>query len=185
MSDSIKDRITTDFEKVKAQGGTRATRIGEIVRDAASQAITELKAGSGEIGTIAKDTFSSISNNLNEPGQESTEEPTSSGSRTVNLFTILKNRLVVELKSRLITLDATLTSRYGDRYQAVKQRVEKLADQYNNAIANAEAQGSDPLQQKQTEFETKVGEAGTSVARKELQIRQQLKDLLQTAAAKL
>ena len=103
----------------------------------------------------------------------------------MNLFTTLKNRLVVELKSRLITLDATLTTRYGDRYQAVKQRVEKLADQYNNAIANAEAQGSDPLQQKQTEFETKVGEAGTSVARKELQIRQQLKDLLQTAAAKL
>lgn len=187
MADSIKDRITTDFQKVKTQGGTRVVRIGEIVREAASQAVTELKAGSSEVGTIAKDSFSTIASTLNEESSNSSEETTSSSSKTAikNLFTTLKNRLSVELKSRWLTLDATLTTRYGDRYSAVKQRVEKLADQYNNAIANAEAQGSDPLHQKQTEFENKVGEAGTSVARKEQQIRQQLKDLLQTAAAKL
>ncbi len=187
MTDSIKDRITTDFQKVKTQGGTRVVRIGEIVREAASQAVTELKAGSSEVSTIAKDSFSTIADTFNENGQESSEETSSNSSQTVikNLFATLKNRLSVELKSRWITLDATLTARYGDRYHAVKQRVEKLADRYNNAIANAETQGSDPLQQKQTEFENKVGEAGTSVARKEQQIRQQLKDLLQTAAAKL
>lgn len=186
MADSIKDRITTDFQKVKTQGGTRAVRIGEIVREAASQAVTELKAGSSEVGTIAKDSFSTIADTFNEKSSNSSEETTSNSSQTAikDLFTTLKNRLSVELKSRWLTLDATLTTRYGDRYHAVKQRVEKLADRYNTAIANAE-EGSDPLQQKQTEFENKVGEAGTSVARKEQQIRQQLKDLLQTAAAKL
>ena len=187
MTDSIKDRITANFQKVKTQGGTRAVRIGEIVREAASQAVTELKAGSSEVSTIAKDSFSTIAGTLNEESSNSSEETTSSSSQGVikNLFTTLKNRLSVELKSRWMTLDATLTNRYGDRYHAVKQRVETLADRYNTAISNAEAQGSDPLQQKQTEFENKVGEAGTSVARKEQQIRQQLKDLLQTAAAKL
>ena len=186
MTDSIKDRITTNFQKVKAQGGTRAVRIGEIVREAASQAVTELKAGSSEVGTIAKDSFSTIADILNQESPNSSEETTSHSSQTVikNLFTTLKNRLSVELKSRWITLDATLTTRYGDRYHAAKQRVEKLADRYTTAIAKAEAQGSDPLQQRQTEFENKVGEAGTSAARKEQQIRQQLKDLLKTVAAK-
>ncbi len=187
MADSIKDRITTDLQKVKTQSGTRAVRIGEIVREAASQAVSELKAGSSEVGTIAKDSFSTIAGTLNEKEQEASEETTSNSSKTgfKDLFTSLKNRLSADLKSRWLVLDATLNTRYGDRYSAVKQRVEKLVAQYNTAIANAETQGSDPLQQKQAKLESRIGEAGTSVARKELQIRQQLKELVQTATAKL
>ena len=183
MSDSIKDRIATDFQKVKTQGSVRASRIGEIVRDAASQAMTELKAGSSEIGTIAKDTFSTISEDAKETGQEFAEDSTR--SQPVSLFTTLKNRLVVELKNQLTTLDTTLAARYGDRYQTVKQKIETLAARYRSTIANAETQNSDPLQQKQAEFETKAGAAGAAAARKESQIKQQLKDFLQTAAAKI
>ncbi|NJR50145.1 MAG: hypothetical protein HC780_11810 [Leptolyngbyaceae cyanobacterium CSU_1_3] len=203
MSNAIKDHLATNLQKVRAAGGTRLTRIGGTFRDAAAQAIAEFKEGSGEVRVIAKDTLSTIVENLNETNQtkpqandyeaqEINSEANSQGASATNtktlivtLFNTLKNRASVQFQSQMIKLDAKLLERYGDRYTTLKQRVGTFVTSYNAAKANAEATGTDPLQQKQVELEDKVGQAGASVARTEQQIRQQLKDLLQTAAAKL
>jgi hypothetical protein len=188
MSDSMKDRLSNDFEKVKAAGGTRLTRISEVFKTAASQAVNEFKEGSGEIGMIAKDTVSTISGSLNQD----TEETNSENGSSTNFKTLaakIFEALSAKFKVQLAKLDAKLTERYSDRYltnkQSVKQRLENFSVWYQNAKVNAEATGSDPLQKKQLELENQIGEVGTSVAKKEQQIRQHLKGLLQTAAAKL
>lgn len=187
MSDSIKDRLATDFQKVKATSGTRLTRISKVFKTAASQAIDEFKEGSGEIGLIAKDTVSTISGNLNQNTKETTSENGSSTDFKTLATRILKG-LFAEAKVQAIKLDAKLTERYSDRYltvkQLAKQRLENFSVWYQNAKVNAEATGSDPLQKKQLELENQIGEAGTSVAKKEQQIKQHLKGLFQTATAK-
>jgi hypothetical protein len=200
MSDSIKDRITTDLQKAKDEGGTRAERIREIIQGAASQTMAEVKEGSGTIGTIARDALSTVvrstvqSTSVKDAGEKrsDTEEEADQTAPPLHfktsievLFKVIKDRLFAQIENRVVHLDNTLMERYADRYASLKQRLGNIAVWYSNARANAETPVSDVIQQKQAEIEIKVGEAGTSVARKELQIRQQLKDLLHTAAARL
>jgi hypothetical protein len=66
MSNPMKDRIAADLEKAKTVGGTRAERIRKIFQDAFSQTVTELKGGTSEIGSIAKDSTSTLIGNLKE-----------------------------------------------------------------------------------------------------------------------
>lgn len=54
MTDSVKDQLATDLEKAKTESGMRANRLRAIVKAAAVEAIAEVKAGSKELGSIAK-----------------------------------------------------------------------------------------------------------------------------------
>lgn len=165
MSNPMKDRLKTDLQAIKTEGGTRTSRIREIIQTAAVQTLTELKEGATEIRSTASQSVSSISQTLND--SESSE-----GS----LFT----RLIAQV----LKFDATLTSRYGDRYSAIKQRFGLFQTWYTNTKANAETVGSTPIEQKQAEIALKATEQGTLVARKEQQIRQQVKELISAAVSK-
>ena len=163
MSNFLKDRLTADFEKAKSTGKPRVDRILEAFRKVASQAMIEAKEGAGEVRDIAKDTFSAISEDINATRTGNTEasEPDSS----------------THLKTLLVKIVETL-----------KQGFNKAAKWYSTTKAQAEATDSTTPQgweRKKAEVETKVGEAGTALAKKEQQARQQLKEILQTAAAKL
>lgn len=171
MSEPLKDRLKTDLETIKTEGGTRTTRIREIIQNAAAQTLSELKEGATEIRSTASQSVSSISQTLNT--SESSETPTS-------LFSSLRTRLMVQL----LKLDTTLSSRYGDRYSTIKQRFGLFQTWYNNTKANAEVVGTTPVEQKQAEIALKVADQGTIVARKEQQIRQQVKELLNAAISK-
>jgi hypothetical protein len=181
MPEPIKERITTDLQKVKTEGGTRISKIQEIVKTAASEVTTEVQQGAGEVRTIAKDTLSTVFQTFNDQGH--TEGETESISSTTRLSTFL-NQLKDQLVIKLRTLDTNLESRYGDRYINLKQRWDRFAAWYNAARANSEMPVSNAVEHKQAELEQKVGEAGASIARKEQQIRQQIKIFLQTATTK-
>lgn len=165
MSNSLKDRLKTDLQSMKAEGGARTSRIREILQSAATQTLTELKEGATEIKSTASQSVSSIAQTLND--SESSE-------------TSLLNRLIAQVKM----LDAKLLDRYGDRYTSLKQRFGLFQTWYSNTKANAETVGTTPVEQKQAEIELKVADQGTIVARKEQQIRQQVKELLSTAISK-
>ncbi len=177
MPDSLKDRLSSDLQKAKTEGGTRATRIREIIQSAASQSLAELKEGSGELRILAGQSLSEVAQTLNpqfDPAEP--EQP---------LFANFVNAIKNQFRNRIVNLDTELTVRYGDRYELLKQRFGNTRFWYKNAKANAEVTGVAPLQQKQIELETKVGEAGTSVAQKEQQIRQQVKEVLQSVVSKV
>lgn len=172
MSNSFKDRLKTDLQTIKAEGGTRTTRIREIIHSAATQTLTELKEGANEIKSTASQSVSSVAQTLNE------------SEATASRFHSLRDRLTIQLQD----LDAKLVDRYGDRYTALKtslkQRFGLFQTWYDNTKANAETAGITPVEQKQAEIELKVADQGTIVARKEQQIRQQVKQLLNTAISK-
>lgn len=175
MSDSLKDRLKTDLQTIKSKGSTRSTKIREILRTAATQSITELKEGFGEIRSTASQSISTVTQTLND--SETTEAPST-------VFNTFRTRFLNQLRSQLVSLDTKLATRYGDRYEAVKQRLGLFRNWYNDSKAKAEAIGVDPVQQKQAAIELKVAEQGAFVARKEQQIRQQVKELLSTAISK-
>ena len=85
----------------------------------------------------------------------------------------------VNLKSQLAGLDEKLLSRYGDRYEEIKQQWEKVKTWYDQKKVESETTGVIPLQQKQAEIEKTLGGLGSVVARKEEEIKQNLKEIWQ------
>lgn len=180
MSDSLKVRLKTDLQAIKTEGGNRTSRIREIIQTAATQSMTELKEGMGEIRATANQSISTVAQTLNDAETpESSEAPSFS-----TIFKGLGKRLVNQLRSQLVNLDAKLVTQYGNRYETVKQRIGLFQLWYDKTKANAEASGIDPVQQKQAEIELKIANQGAFVARKEQQIRQQVKEYLNTVISK-
>lgn len=199
MSDPVENNTVVEvieIQKVQPEEKIQEKRIQDIVQNAFSQTFAELKEGSGEIRGIVKKSLSEILEIVKETDEvrEGTPEKapsTNSKSVIVAVFKAIKNQLLTglhpkyaELKNQAVNLDTNLTERYGDRYIPVKQRLEKAVVWYNTALAQAKTMEPNALQQRQAEFENKLGEAGTTVAQKERHIKQQLKVLLQTATTK-
>lgn len=70
---SVKERISGDLQKAKAEGGLRAGRIREIVKTAVAQTVRELRAGSSEIGTIVKDAITTVAEQTSQSSVEAQE----------------------------------------------------------------------------------------------------------------
>jgi hypothetical protein len=113
----IKDRVVSDFQTMKTEGGQRATRIKEILRPAVAETVAEVKAGSTTIWSIAR-------------------------SLTLTVVALFRDTIVPEqsaklndrLNERFATVDGHLNGKYGDRYQTVKQRLVQLKTQLGDRI---------------------------------------------------
>ncbi|WP_348242741.1 hypothetical protein [Leptolyngbya sp. DQ-M1] len=169
------DRLNS--QEIKAESETRTARIFRIIQSATVAVLTELKAGTDESSTHSQTTSTA--------GQNAASEKAKAPFRT----TATQTQIAKQIKSLLLKLDAKLTDRYGDAYHArlrnqyatIQQRLEQFRIWYAKSRANAATIQTAPLQQKQAEIELKVADQGTLVARKEQQIRQQIKQRLSAA----
>jgi hypothetical protein len=251
MSNSIKETIAVELQKLKMEGSVRAERIREIVRDAVSQAVVELKGGSGEIRTIVKDAVNTVAETVGEKGKAAKDDLTASIEGALDGVGRLKQEAIAKaqtqvqqlqiqiqqdeqaldaeidgalidieatevddpatleslaqtiasavrerrfgrlqqqyeaLVAQLTALDTRLADQYGDRYAQMKQQLEAAKAWYTEAKAKADNIPETSVDRKQAEFADKAASAGSATARKEQQLRQQVKELLQNAIAKL
>lgn len=81
-----------------------------------------------------------------------------------------------QLKAKLAVLQANLASRYEGQYDEVKQYLDDAKSWYEKAKEDPEV-FTDKVTQKREEFENKLGEAGSALAKKEKQVKQLLKEL--------
>lgn len=86
------------------------------------------------------------------------------------------------LQSRLEIVRANLAERYGAGSEEVKKHLDEAKRWYERARENPELL-TEPIQQKHREFEEKMANAGTSIAREERKIKQQLRELLHSIEA--
>ncbi|MBD1845806.1 hypothetical protein H6F89_20830 [Cyanobacteria bacterium FACHB-63] len=169
------DRL--DSQEIKAEGETRTARIFRIIQSATAAVMTELKAGTDQSPTLSQTTSTA---SQSAPSETANAPFWTTGTQT---------QIAKQIKSLLLNLDAKLTDRYGDAYQArlrnqyanAQQRLGQFRTWYTKSRANAATIQVAPLQQKQAEIELKVADQGTLVARKEQQIRQQIKQRLSAA----
>jgi hypothetical protein len=194
MTNEIKAQLKTELQNAKAQGQNRAARIRDILKTAAAQTVDEVKQGSSEMRNIATGTFSTVVDTLADdktvpPTDANPDDKRNLKPLLKRLFVAAKARLTTQFKQRAVQLDDDLGARYGDRYQASKQRIAQVAGQvaqrYQHEIATAKAQGSTPLQQTQVGMHERAGAFGSAAARTEQQIKQRLKSFLQTTVTKL
>ncbi len=74
MATVIKEKVTADLQKAKAEGGLRVEKIREIFKTAVAQSIAEVKDGSSGVRAIAKDSMASVIDILNETGNNTQAE---------------------------------------------------------------------------------------------------------------
>jgi hypothetical protein len=246
-TNSVKERVTADLQKAKAEGQLRSERIREIVREAVEGAISEFREGSGEIRSVVRDAVAAVIESLRERGKDSQEDITASIEAAIDGVTHKKRQAIAktqaevqqlqssvdreeralqeqidatltdlatvekdassnlrdtvasainnvrdseevslmrkryaQLQTQLAILKANLTARYGDRYDDVRQYLDDAKVWYQEAQQRAAAHADDGpswVEEKQSEVERKMTEAGGALARKERQARQLLKEL--------
>lgn len=197
MTEDLKKDITANLKKAKTEGKNRLARIKNIIHDAAYQAVTEVREGSGEIQNITKDTMATMLENItvsDNSEQKETRNVSQTSFLTLikNLFVALKTKLVAntkdlfisyrndEWKEKIIDLDNHLSAKYGNRYQSIKEKAGQVATQYKQAVANTEDPEQTAIRQQQLALENQAGKLGTVVAQKEQQIRQKVQQQLQS-----
>jgi len=89
-----------------------------------------------------------------------------------------------QLQTQLAIVKANLAVRYGDRYEEVKHHLDNAKVWHESAKSQANDLESGLVQQKQADFETKLGEVGTAVARKEKEVKRLLNELWHTVIDK-
>jgi hypothetical protein len=95
---------------------------------------------------------------------------------TMSIFPVLQAQSA-RLKARLAEFDRQLELRYGDRYGQIKQQLAGTKSWYEKTRAEAESTGSIPLDRQQEAASDRFARAGSTAARTEGEIKQQLKEL--------
>lgn len=185
MTNSIQDHLANNLRQAKATSGNRFTRIRDILKDAATQAMTEVKEGSSEVRTLFADSYAIAQEKLSSSTVDPLQ-PTDAPPKPLFALILqqLRKQVSGQVQQQATQVQERLQHRYGDRYATVQDRLQWLGNWYRTTKAKAEQQGVDPLQQQQAQAETKAAVAGVSVAQAEQHIRQQATVLLRSAIAK-
>ncbi|MDZ7958672.1 MAG: histidine kinase [Aulosira sp. DedQUE10] len=93
----------------------------------------------------------------------------------------LLQKRYAQLQAQLSIVRANLAARYGGRSAEVKDYLEDAKHWYNQARPQAENVAAQ-VEQKRSQLDDKLGEAGSAIAKKERQLKQALRELLLTAA---
>ena len=141
MPDIDKERMADNLRTIAQAGGVRARRMGQILRVAFSGMATEVKEGSTEIGPVAKELMAAVGESLKKTSQEATvkinDALKENNVDSQDIFSRLKSivqtvaraideNLLPPLKEQIAKLDLTLTERYGDRYDEIKDFIKDL-----------------------------------------------------------
>lgn len=88
----------------------------------------------------------------------------------------LMRKRYAQLQTQLAILQANLAARYGERGEEVKKHLDDAKTWYDRAQIQAEST-AEQVKDKSAEFELKIGEAGTALAKNEKRVKQLLKEL--------
>lgn len=88
----------------------------------------------------------------------------------------LMKKRYAQLQTQLAVLQANLAARYGERGEDVKKHLDDAKTWYDRAQIQAETT-AEQVKDKGAEFEIKIGEAGTALAKNEKRVKQLLKEL--------
>ncbi|TVQ11539.1 MAG: hypothetical protein EA368_05350 [Leptolyngbya sp. DLM2.Bin27] len=152
MANPVQDRVKTDWVKVQQEGGQRASRIREIVKAAAAEALAELREGSSEIETQGRKTLAEMIDQLraNEAADAAAAEavaeavadaveaeaavPEPPAPTWTQIFADLRylandrkvdwaQSLLTKVQTQVDRFDADMANEYGDRYGVVRPLV--------------------------------------------------------------
>jgi archaellum component FlaC len=91
----------------------------------------------------------------------------------------LLQKRYAQLRAQLAIVDANLAERYGDRYEEVQHHLNEAKSWYEKAKEDP-AVFRDKVDLKKVEFEQKLSEAGSALAKRERKVKQILRELVKS-----
>jgi polyhydroxyalkanoate synthesis regulator phasin len=194
----MKEVISAIVENVKEKGGEVREEISASIegaingltqarRNTITKTQAEVKKLQEQIDaeeTELQNQVDLVLADIEETGKDTTPDIQSSIESAINSIkdseeASLMRKRYAQLQTQLAVLQANLSARYGERYEEIKRHLDDAKIWYERAKPKAES-AVGQVQQKHTEFENKLGEAGTALARREERVKQLLKELWQS-----
>ncbi|HEY9650259.1 MAG TPA: histidine kinase [Coleofasciculaceae cyanobacterium] len=194
----VKEVVSTVIENLKERGGELKEEITASIegvingisnsrRQSIAKTQSEVKQLQAQIDAEETELQAEIDNvliDIEEAGKDKDSSIQSSIDAAIDSVknseeVALMRKRYAQLQTQLAILQANLAARYGEREDEVKKHLDDAQTWYDRAHFQAEAT-AETVKQKRGEFEAKVGEAGSALARKERRVRQILKELWQT-----
>jgi predicted Zn-dependent protease with MMP-like domain len=175
--DEIKEEVTASIEG--AIEGFSSSRRQSIAKTQA-----EVKQLQAQIDTEETELQNQIDHaliDIEATGQEASPSIKTSIEAAINSLkdteeaTLMRKRYA-QLQTQLAVLQANLAARYGERGEEVKKHLDDAQTWYERAQIQAEST-AEQVKEKSADFETKIAEAGTALAKKEKRVKQLLRDL--------
>lgn len=175
MTNTVQDRVKTDWEKVQQEGSQRAERIRKIVQAAATEAFGEIKEGSSEFGTLGRKSLAEMIEQLKTKEAEEAAAEASMANDVVitdeaneastaptwaEIFAELRHlandrkvdwaqQLLSSLQNQIDRFDTDMATDYGDRYGLFRPLVRGfksvVALIYNKLAQPAESEAPTPV----------------------------------------
>ncbi|MDJ0635095.1 MAG: histidine kinase [Xenococcaceae cyanobacterium MO_188.B29] len=173
----IKEEITASIE-----GAVEG--ISDVRRKAINNTQSEIKTLEAKVVTEEEQLQQEIDGVLEDLQAKSQENSTNVKEAIASAIHTIKNseevallqKRYAQLKAQLAIVQANLAGRYGESSVNVSQYLDEAKTWYEKAKENPEV-FTGKIEEKQLEFEQKLGEAGQAIAKKERQIKQLLKEL--------
>ncbi|MGG6298272.1 histidine kinase [Leptolyngbya sp. AN02str] len=126
MADSMRDKISSELQKAKAEGSLRADRIKAIVREAIALALGELKEGSGEVGGIARDAVSVVVAEMKDKGQDTAENLRGAVEGAVEGISAKRKASIAQTQQQIDTLQAQIVDEQAQLESEVNGALVKI-----------------------------------------------------------
>lgn len=194
----VKDAVSTVIDNLKERGGEIKDEIAASVegvikgisssrRQSIAKTQDEVKQLQAQLEAEETALQTEIDNaltDMEEAGKDTSPSIQTSLESAINALkdseeVALMRKRYAQLQTQLAVLRANLAARYGEQDEEVKKYLDDAKTWYDRTHIQAEAT-AETVKQKRTEFETKLGEAGAALARREQRVRQLLKELWQT-----
>lgn len=183
--ESLQEKGSTIKEEVTASIEGALEGINSKRHEAIAKTQTEIKQLQARLDNQEEQLQEDVDGILAEIEATSQDKSDSTKTAIASAINAIKNseevallkKRYAQLQSQLAIVKANLAARYSGRSQEVQDYLEDAKNWYDRARPQAEEVATQVVE-KRSQLETKLGEAGAAVARKEYQIKQILRDLV-------
>lgn len=140
----MKARIQADLDKAKTEGKLRSERIREILKDAVSQAVGELKEGTGELRLLVKDAIGTVVDVVKDQGTDAKDKIQASIEGAVDGVSDARRTAIAQIEGRVDELQAKIDAEQSQIEEDVdivltdiQETAQEVPSEVNTAVSQA------------------------------------------------
>lgn len=182
MATAWKEQLTHSFEQAKMIGHDRWHKIYAILKESFPKIWAEVTSGAQEMGGIGTAVANVTKETLREEGKvKAASFREQFGEQLQQFIEQFKATAAVKasgLKDQAGDWDVKLEARYGNNYKAARQSLEKIVELYraNQTQVATEGSAMPTIEVPFQVVDEAAAKVGTTMAQKEMQTKQQIKD---------
>ena len=132
MSDPRKERIIADLQQAKQTGELRTEKIREIIKNAISEMVFEVKSGRGEIASLIQDAIAAVTETVKESGGEVKDEVTASIQGVIDGVSQARRQKIANTQSEITTLEAQVVKDEQELQTEIDEALAEVKSNKNN-----------------------------------------------------